>query len=206
MSVSLSKGQKVSLSKERAGLTKIRAALGWDEAQPEKKSGGFLSSLFSAMSAPTDIDCDASAILLVGNKLRRDPEDVVYYGNLNHSSGAVNHMGDNLTGAGDGDCEVIEIDLAKVPNLYTRIAIVVNIYNAVSRHQHFGMIKNAYIRLIDTSNNQEMCKYDLSDDYSGAYAVIVGEVYRDGAEWKFNAIGEGTKDHSLRALLDKRFK
>ena len=109
-------------------------------------------------------------------------------------------MGDNLTGAGDGDDEQIVIDLAKVPAQYDRIVLVVNIYQAVQRRQNFGMIRNAFIRIVDGRTNQEMCRYDLSEDYTGMTAMIFGEVYRHDGEWKFNAIGQGTTDPGLGEL------
>lgn len=190
MSISLQKGQKVSLSKDNAGLSKIIVGLGWDEIQQPR---GFFSL------KPAAIDCDASAILLKNGKFV-DRHDLVYFGNLNHKSRTVQHMGDNLTGAGDGDDEQIVIDLARVPQEYDRIVIVVNIYQAVQRRQHFGMIQNAFIRLVDTRNNKEMCKYNLTDNYSGMTAMIFGEVYRHNGEWKFNAIGQGTNDPGLGEL------
>ena len=150
MSVSLQKGQKVSLTKENAGLTSVMVALGWDEA--ERKRG-----LFSPKPEP--IDCDASAFLLTNGKVARK-EDVVYFGNLTHMSGAVRHMGDNLTGEGDGDDEQIFVDLQNVPADYDRIAIVVNIYQCEQRRQHFGMIKNAYIRIMDGKSGKELCRYN----------------------------------------------
>ena len=112
-------------------------------------------------------------------------------------------MGDNLTGEGDGDDEQIVIDLARVPQEYDRIVLVVNIYQAMKRKQHFGLIQNAFIRLVDGSTNKEMCRYNLTDDYSGMTAVIFGEVYRHNGEWKFNAIGQGTNDPGLGELADR---
>lgn len=199
MSISLQKGQKVSLTKENAGLKKIVVGLGWDEA---KKGGGFLSSLFGSSGGESNIDCDASAFLLQGGKLAHK-DDVVYYGNLRHRSGTVIHMGDNLTGAGEGDDEQITIDLANVPAEYDRIVIVVNIYQAVQRRQEFGMIRNAFIRLVDASNNKEILKYNLTENYAGMTAMIFGEVYRNNGEWKFSAIGQGTTDASLGELANR---
>ncbi|MBD5546836.1 MAG: TerD family protein [Lachnospiraceae bacterium] len=196
MSISLQKGQKVSLSKDNAGLAKIVVGLGWDEVQ-QSGGGGLLGALFG--SAPQAIDCDASAIMLKNGKFV-DNTDLVYFGNLKHKSGTVNHMGDNLTGAGDGDDEQIVIDLSRVPAEYDKIVIVVNIYQAVQRRQHFGMIQNAFIRLVDDRNNNEMCKYNLTENYSGMTAMIFGEVYRHNGEWKFNAIGNGTTDPGIGEL------
>lgn len=196
MSVSLQKGQKVSLSKDNAGLAKIIVGLGWDEVQ-QSSGGGLLGALFGA--APQAIDCDASALLLKNGRLV-DKADIVYFGNLKHKSGTVVHQGDNLTGAGDGDDEQIVIDLSRVPAEYDKIVVVVNIYQAVQRRQHFGMIQNAFIRLVDARNNNEMCKYNLTDNYSGMTAMIFGEVYRHNGEWKFSAIGQGTNDPGLGEL------
>lgn len=193
MSVSLQKGQKVSLSKDNAGLGKVIVGLGWDEA---KRSRGFFAP------KPQPIDCDASALLLQGGRLVH-PDDIIYYGNLQHKSGTVNHMGDNLTGAGEGDDEQIIIDLSRVPQEYDRIVIVVTIYQAMQRNQHFGMIQNAFIRVVDQRNNNELCKYSLTDSYSGMTAMIFGEVYRHNGEWKFNAIGQGTNDPGLGELCNR---
>ena len=161
-----------------------------------------LNALFGSSSMVQDIDCDASAIMLKDGKLRGS-KDIVYFRNLKHSSGTVQHMGDNLTGAGDGDDEQIFIDLASVPADYDKIVIVVNIYQAASRNQHFGMIKNAYVRIIDQRNNSEICRYNLTEDYSGQLAMIFGEVYRHNGEWKFNAIGQGTQDHGIDDLAKR---
>ena len=194
MSISLQKGQKVSLSKENAGLSTVLVGLGWDEA-PQKR--GFLG-----LKTQQDIDCDASAILLKDGKLRNNG-DLVYFGNLVHKSGTVRHMGDNLTGAGEGDDEQILMDLSKIPAEYDRIVIVVNINDAVRRKQQFGLIRNAFIRLVDGRNNREMCKYNLTEDYSGMTAMIFGEIYRYNGEWKFSAIGQGTNDPSLGDLCKR---
>ena len=194
MSVSLQKGQKVSLTKGNSGLTAVIVGLGWDEVQQKR---GFFSP------KPQAIDCDASAFLLKNGRLA-GRDDIVYFGNLNHISGSVLHQGDNLTGAGEGDDEQIIIDLARVPSVYDKIVIVVNIYQAAARNQHFGMIRNAFIRLVDTRNNNELCRYSLTDDYSGKTAMVFGEVYRHEGEWKFNAIGQGTTDDSI-ADLSKRY-
>ena len=191
MSISLQKGQKVSLSKDNAGLSKVVIGLGWDEA-PRSKGGFFAPK-------PQPIDCDASAFVLKDGKLV-DKDDVVYFGNLRHKSGTIQHMGDNLTGAGEGDDEQIVVDLSKIPQEYDKIVLVVNIYQAAERKQHFGMIQNAFIRLVDGKTNHEMCKYNLTDDYSGMTAMVFGEVYRYKGEWKFNAIGQGTTDNSVGEL------
>lgn len=194
MSISLQKGQKVSLSKDNAGLSQVLVGLGWDEA-PQAKGGFFAPK-------PKPIDCDASAILLKGGKLR-DKADIVYFGNLSHKTGTIQHMGDNLTGAGDGDDEQILVDLSAIPAEYDRVVIVVNIYQALQRKQHFGMIQNAFIRLVDKRTGGEMCKYSLTENYSGMTAMIFGEIYRYNGEWKFNAIGQGTNDPGLGELANR---
>jgi len=193
MSISLQKGQKVSLSKERAGLSQIIIGLGWDEVQQKR---GFFAP------KPQAIDCDATAFVLQNGKLV-DKDDIVYFGNLRHKSGTIQHMGDNLTGAGEGDDEQIIVDLARVPAQYDRIVIIVNIYQARERQQHFGMIRNAFIRLVDGRNQSEMCRYNLTEDYSGRTAMIFGEVYRHNGEWKFNAIGQGTNDNSIGDVVNR---
>ena len=198
MSVNLVKGQKISLKKEDGtSLTNVMVGLGWDPV--ETKKGGFFKK-----GPSIDIDCDASVFMLKGGRLESN-RDVVYYGNLNHFTNSVSHTGDNLTGDGDGDDEVINVDLSKIPAEYDRLVFVVNIYQAYARKQNFGMIKNAFIRIVDRNTNQEMMKYNLSEKYDGMTAMIFGEVYRHNGEWRFNAIGEGTKDGSI-ADLTKRYK
>ena len=189
MAISLQKGQRVSLSKEsKEGLDRVIVGLGWDEArQPQTK--GFLASLFGG-GEPQAIDCDASALLLQDGKLR-NWKDVVYFGALRHGSGAVQHMGDNLTGAGDGDDEQIKVDLSLVPENIQRVAFTVTIYDADVRRQNFGQVNNAFIRIVDESNGQEILRYDLGEDFSIETAAIFGELYKHNGEWKFNAIGSG---------------
>ena len=186
MSVSLQKGQKISLSKGTDKLEKVIVGLGWDEVQ-RARTGGLLGGLLSGSAAA--IDCDASAFLLKNGKLSGN-KDIIY-------------LGDNLTGAGDGDDEQIVIDLARVPAEYDRIVFVVNIYQAAQRRQSFGMIQNAFIRIVDGKTNQEMCKYNLSENYDGMTAMIFGEVYRHNGEWKFNAVGSGTTDNSVGDLAKR---
>lgn len=200
MSVSLQKGQKVSLSKGNDGLSTVVVGLGWDEAPGSTNGGGLLGKLFGGGNQP--IDCDASAFLLQDGKLK-DGKDIVYFGNLTHSSGTVRHMGDNLTGEGEGDDEQIVIDLQSVPSQYDKIVIVVNIYAAVSRKQHFGMIQNAFVRIVDQKKNAELYKYNLTENYSGMLAMIFGEIYRHNGEWKFAAIGQGTSDPGINELAQR---
>ena len=176
MSVNLQKGQKVDLTKENAGLKRLIVGLGWDEA--EKKVG------FFGRKKEADIDCDASALVCgVGGKLL-DKDDIVYFGNLKHRTGAITHLGDNLTGEGEGDDEQLIVELNAIPESYEKIIFVVNIYKAFERNQHFGMIKNAFIRIVDADTKQELCKYNLSENYNNMTAMIFGEVYRYKGEWK----------------------
>ena len=199
MAVNLQKGQKVSLKKsDGRKLSRLMVGLGWDAAQ--KKSGGFFSRLFGNADS---IDCDASVIVCKNGKFV-DKEDLIYFGNLHHKSDAIQHMGDNLTGEGEGDDEQIFVDLDKLPAEYDRLIFVVNIYQALERKQHFGMIKNAFIRIIDPDTREELCRFNLSEDYTDMLSMITGEVYRRGDDWKFNAIGSGTKDAKLKDLV-KRF-
>lgn len=196
MSVNLQKGQKVELRKNNGGaLTKVMVGLGWDEVKQKK---GFFASLSGNTQ---DIDCDASAFLCQNGKVQ-NVADVVYFGNLTHSSRSVKHMGDNLTGAGDGDDEQIMVDLMNLPMSYDKIVFVVNIYQARERKQHFGMIQNAFIRICD-DRGAELCKYNLSENYSNMTAMIFGELYRHNGAWKFNAIGQPTTDNSVGELLNR---
>lgn len=184
MSVSLQKGQKVSLTKDNAGLSTVVVGLGWDEVQKK----GMLGGLFGG--GQQEIDCDASALMLRSGKLV-DKMDVVFFGNLTHPSGTVRHMGDNLTGAGDGDDEQIKVDLTKVPDPVARIAFTATIYEAEERRQNFGMVSNAFIRIYNEASGEELLRYDLGEDFSIETAVVFGELYKNNGEWKFNAIGSG---------------
>ncbi|WP_314626286.1 TerD family protein [uncultured Selenomonas sp.] len=200
MGVNLQKGQKVNLKKsDGQALSRIRIGLGWDPVKQGKK-GGLFGSIFGG-SAP-DIDCDASVIACKGGRLS-EKSDIVYFGNLKHPSGAICHTGDNLTGDGEGDDEQILVDLTAVPQDYDKLVFVVNIYDCESRKQDFGMIQNAFIRICDERTGEEFCRYDLSESYAGMTAMIFGEVYRHKGEWKFNAIGQGTKDTGLGALAGR---
>lgn len=196
MVVNLQKGQRVDLTKGNAGLSKIVVGLGWDPVE-QKSSGGFLSGLFGGGgSSKPNIDCDASVLMLQNDKLARQ-EDVVYFGRKTSACGSVVHSGDNLTGDGDGDDEVITVTLNAVPAQFNKLVFVVNIYDAQSRQQHFGMIRNAYIRVLDPSTNNELIRYNLSEDYQNQTALITGEIYRHNNEWKFGAIGTATQDKKL---------
>ena len=158
--------------------------LGWD---CNKYSGG------------DDFDLDASCFL-VNQSGRTQADGFIFYNNLIGPNKCVVHQGDNRTGEGDGDDEQILIELSRIPQEYDKIVIVVNIYSAVQRKQHFGMIQNAFIRIVDGGTNKEMCKYNLTENYSGMTAMIFGEIYRHNGEWKFGAIGQGTKDTSISDL------
>lgn len=187
MSVNLVKGQKISLTKENLGLQAVMVGLGWDEV---KQSGG-LFGIFSGKKQ--DIDCDASVLLCDANEKvisRRVEDYCIYFGNLRSRNDAVIHHGDNLTGGGEGDDEQITVNLEKLPPEVEHLIFCVNIYDAKARGQHFGMIENAFIRLVDMRNNKEICRYNLSENYYGMTGLIVGEIYRNGTEWKFNAIGQ----------------
>lgn len=192
MAITLEKGQRIDLTKGKAGLTNILVGLGWD---PVSQGGGFLGKLFSG-GGGADIDCDASVLMLKNDKFVEN-KDLIYFGNLKSKCGSVEHTGDNLTGEGDGDDEQVLVNLSKVPGNVNKLVFVVNIYDALRRNQHFGMIQNAYIRIVDRSNNQELVKYNLKDEYAGKTSLIVGELYRHENEWKFAAVGNGTNDAKL---------
>lgn len=176
MPVSLKKGQKVDLTKGNPGLCNVLVGLGWD---------------VNAFDTGGAFDLDTAAFLLDDSGKTTKSEDFVFYGNLKHPSGAVEHMGDNLTGEGDGDDEQIMIDLSRVPENITHIAFTVTIYEADERRQNFGQINNAYIRICDKNSGEELIRYDLGEDFSIETAAVFGELYKHGGEWKFNAIGSG---------------
>ena len=176
MAVSLTKGQKVDLTKGNPGLSKLLIGLGWDV---NKYDGG------------SAFDLDAAAFLLSGAGKVSGDADFVFYGNLKHASGSVEHMGDNLTGEGEGDDEQIKVDLSAVPASVEKIDFTVTIYEAEERRQNFGQVSNAFIRVVDESTGTELIRYDLGEDFSIETAVVVGEIYRNNGEWKFNAIGSG---------------
>ena len=184
MAISLYKGQKVDLTKGNPGLSRLIVGLGWDT---NKYKGG------------ADFDLDAAAFLLGENGKVTNDMDFVFYNNLKHYSGAVTHTGDNLTGEGEGDDEVIKIDLSKVPPIISKITFTVTIHEAQERGQNFGQVSNAYIHILDETNKKELIRYDLGEDFSVETAVVVGEIFRSGSDWKFNAIGSGYKG-GLRSL------
>ena len=219
MSINLRKGQKIKLKKEDGNnLTQVCVGLGWspvEDSKLNKTASGFIGILKTIKSIlfedddtdipQLDIDIDSSVFMLQEGKLK-DSEDVVYYHNLNHWSGAVRHLGDDLTGRdakGENDNEQIIVSLNKVPDDYNEIVFVVNIYQARQRKQHFGMVNNCYIRIYDDITKKEFCRYNLSDKYDDCTAMIVGEIYKKDGEWKFNAIGQATRDNSIEDLAKK---
>ena len=189
MAISLSKGEKISLTKQAPGLNTILVGLGWDTNRYDGEA---------------DFDLDASVFVVKENGKVGADRDFVFYGNLEHPSKCVMHTGDNRTGAGDGDDEQIFVDLGALPNEYDRIIFVVTIYQAQERKQHFGLIENAFIRICDASNDTEFCKFNLSENYENKTAMIVGEMIKDGGEWKFNALGQPTTDDGILEI-SKRF-
>ncbi len=193
MSVNLQKGDRVNLTKENNDVPEILVGLGWDS---QKNARRFL------VPRTTSIDCDASALLLRDGKLL-NKKDLVYFGNLQHDSEAVVHMGDNLNGIGEGDDEQIKVELGKLPKCYDRIVIAVNVYEPIARKQHFGLIKNVFIRLVDMSSKTEICRYKLTEDCAEKTALIFGEFIRNGDEWSFSALGQATEDTGLNELIKK---
>jgi len=175
MSVSLSKGGNVSLSKEAPGLSNILIGLGWDVRSTDGAA----------------FDLDASCFLLNADGKVRSDGDFIFYNNLKSSDGSVEHTGDNLTGEGDGDDEAVKVNLSQVPAEVAKIAVAVTIHDADARRQNFGSVSNAFVRIVDSSNGTEITRYDLTEDSSTETAMIFGEVYRHGEEWKFRAVGQG---------------
>ena len=199
MAINLQKGQRVDLTKSNPGLSKIMVGLGWDPVK-NAGGGGMFGGLFGG-GGGANIDCDASVIMLGANDRLQNNKDVIYFGNLRSNDGSVQHSGDNLTGDGDGDDEQIMVDLNRVPSNIQKVVFVVNIYDCIKRKQHFGMIQNAFIRIVNPSNNQELIHYNLSDNYSGLTCLVTGEIYRHGNDWKFAAIGSGTNSASLSEVV-----
>ncbi len=192
MAISLVKGQKIDLTKGNAGLTSLLVGLGWD---PVKQRGFFKRT--------PNIDCDASVLMLNAEDRLERKEDVIYFANLNSSCGSVRHTGDNLTGEGDGDDEQLLVDLKTIPERIHKLLFVVNIYQCVERGQDFGMIQNAFIRMVDQSSRSELAHFNLTEDYAGKTALIPGEIYRHSGEWKFNALGEATNDRSIGEIANR---
>jgi tellurium resistance protein TerD len=175
MGVSLNKGGNVSLSKEAPGLTAVLVGLGWDVRT----------------TTGADFDLDASALLCGSSGKILSDQHFVFFNNLTSPDGSVEHTGDNLTGEGEGDDEVIKVNLAGVPPECDKIVVTVSIYDAEARQQSFGQVRNAFIRVVNQADNREIARYDLSEDASTETAMIFGELYRNGAEWKFRAVGQG---------------
>jgi tellurium resistance protein TerD len=179
MGISLTKGGNVNLSKAEPGLTTVMIGLGWDARATDGEGFDLDSSLFLLAEVP-------------GPKYKvRSDADFIYYNNLRSACGAVEHTGDNRTGAGDGDDEAIKVDLSKVPEDVAKLAVVVTIHDAETRRQNFGMVGSAFIRVVNQANDHEVVRYDLSEDASTETAMVFGELYRHSGEWKFRAVGQG---------------
>ena len=176
MAIQLKKGQKIDLTKGNPGLKHIRLGLGWD------------TNMFDGGD---DFDLDVS-LFMVGKsgKVEQD-EDFIFYNNLKHPSEAVEHLGDNRTGDGDGDDEEILVDFSKMPDRIEKIAVTVTIYEAKERRQNFGQVNNSYVRLVNSDNEEELLRYDFGEEFSIETAIVVCEIYRHNGEWKFNALGSG---------------
>ena len=175
MAVSLSKGGNVSLTKEAPGLTAVTVGLGWDERSTD---GG-------------DFDLDASALMLNSSGKVISDSHFIFFNNLRSPDGSVEHTGDNLTGEGEGDDESLHVNLAAVPPEVDKIVFPVTIYNAEALRLNFGMVRNAFIRIVDRANNTEIVRYDLGEDFSVETALVFGELYRHNSDWKFRAVGQG---------------
>lgn len=176
MPINLVKGQKVDLTKGNPSLKNLMVGLGWD---------------VNTFDPGADFDLDAAAFMVGADGKCPADKDFIFYGNLEHQSGAVLHMGDNLTGAGDGDDEQIQVDLTKIPDNIDRVVFTVTIYEAEARRQNFGQVSNAFIHIVDEDTGADLIWYDLGEDFSIETAVVVDELYRRNGGWKFNAIGSG---------------
>lgn len=198
MAINLNKGQRIDLTKGNPGLSKLVIGLGWDAV---KQTKGFFTSMLGGGNQ--DVDCDASVLMLNKDDKLQGIDKLIYFGNLKSKCGGVIHQGDNRTGDGDGDDEQIIVELSKVNPEIHKLLFTVNIYDCLKRKQDFGMIQNAFIRVVNPANNTEILRYNLSDNYAGKTALLVGEIYRNNGEWKFAAIGEGTNDSSLTAIVQK---
>ncbi|MEG4852493.1 TerD family protein [Microcoleus sp. B5-D4] len=189
MAVSLTKGQRVSLEKISPGLSEVFVGLGWD---------------VKATDTGSDFDLDSSLFLLGANEKLISDNHFIFYNNLTSPDPdkSVQHLGDNLTGAGEGDDEVIKINLKKVPNDVQKILVTVTIHEAQQRRQNFGQVQNAFVRIVNAQTQQEAVRYDLVEDYSIETALIMAELYRKDGEWRLNAVGAGYQG-GLQALLDR---
>ena len=175
MAVSLSKGGNISLDKAAPGIKNVLIGLGWDERSTDG----------------TEFDLDASVFMIKADGKVRGDNDFIFYNQLKSPCGSVEHTGDNRTGAGEGDDESVKVDLSLVPSDIDKIVVTVTIHNAEANNLNFGQVSNAFIRVVNEANNQEVCRYDLSEDYSIETAMVFGELYRHGSEWKFRAVGQG---------------
>ncbi len=175
MSVSLSKGGNVSLTKEAPGMTAVLVGLGWD----------------ARTTTGTDFDLDASALMLKSDGKVLSDKHFIFFNNMTSPDGSVEHTGDNLTGEGEGDDEMIKVNLAAVPADVDKIVFPVSIYDGQARQQGFGQVRNAFIRIVNQSGNAEIARYDLTEDAANETAMLFGELYRNGSEWKFRAVGQG---------------
>lgn len=183
MAISLNKGGNISLSKEDPNLVRVLAGLGWDTRTTDGQ----------------DFDLDASAFMLdISGKVRSDA-DFIFYGQLRSADGSVEHTGDNRTGEGDGDDEVLKLNLQKIPADVQKIVLTVTIHDAEARRQNFGQVQNAFVRIVNEDTNREITRFDLGEDYSTETAMIFGELYRHNGEWKFRAVGQGYAG-GLRAM------
>lgn len=187
MGINLSKGQKISLEKEAPGLKKIRVGLGWDIRQSDTGE---------------DFDLDASVFMLGENEKIASNNHFIFYNNLKSPDGSVMHTGDNRTGVGEGDDEVVLIELSKVDNAIKKLVFVVTIHKAEERKQNFGQIANSFVRIVNEDNNKEIAKYDLGEDYSVETSMIMCEIYKHNNEWKVNAVGSGYQG-GLQALVNR---
>lgn len=186
MPINLVKGQKVNLTKENSSLKNVMVGLGWDINESDE----------------SNFDLDASAFMLSSNGKCPTDGEFIFYGNLEHDSGAVKHLGDDRTGGNDGDDEQIIVNLEEVPSSIEKVVFTATIYDAIKRRQNFGQVSNAYIRLVDTDTNEEIVRYDLGEDFSIETAVVVGELYKHNGAWKFNAVGMGYQG-GLAALCNR---
>jgi len=193
--INLVKGQKIDLTKGNAGLSNVIVGLGWDPAEPARG--------FFGVKKQANVDCDASALMLNENGKLVKKGNLVCFHNKQSPCNSVIHSGDNLTGDGDGDDEQIMVNLNAIPSDVHKVLVVVNIYDATNRKQDFGLIKSAYIRVINAVGNNELIRFNLSDNYNGYTALICGELYRQGGEWKFAAIGEGSHAAHINQLAER---
>ena len=175
MGVSLSKGGNVSLTKAAPNLTAVTVGLGWD----------------ARATTGADFDLDASALALGEDHKIKSDQYFIFFNNLRSPDGSIEHLGDNLTGGGDGDDEQVKVDLSAVPPEISSIVFAVSIYEGDTRQQSFGQVRNAFIRVVNQADSVELARYDLTEDASTETAMVFGELYRNGAEWKFRAIGQG---------------